>query len=243
MSPRTFSGRECWAYRCQSPGELCGHHPELIARGLNGRTPDYLLYSPLRETDRGPFDLHGQAGSHAVAITKDSVVVSRDPHRPDAAPTVRSIPIANIVTVAIGEALTLGWFVIRFVDVRDVESEVVFFNSSGIDHFRDLVRLWMRERCRRPGRPDCDINDSVGLDECPAYLAGQVAPLIADLDGIEMINLPEAWAVGDGKPRCRSSWTSLALSNSLVLLAESERPLRPKMLVFAVNVTCIPAEH
>lgn len=230
MSSRTFSGRECWVYRCQSPGELCGHHPELIARGLNGSTAEYLLYSPLREADRGPFDLQGESGPHAVAITHDSMIVSRDPHRSDAARTVRSIPLANVLTVALGEALTLGWLAVRFVEARDVKYETVFFNSTGIGHFRDLVRLWMRRQHGNAPRAGCGINDNVRLNECPAYLAGQVAPLIADLDGVEIINLPEAWAVVDGKPRCRSSSTSLGLSNSLMLLAESERPLQPEML-------------
>ena len=70
MAGRFFSGRECWVYRAQTPSELCGHHPELIEQALCGDEPEYLLYSPLRETNRGPFGLSGPQGSHAVALTK-----------------------------------------------------------------------------------------------------------------------------------------------------------------------------
>ncbi len=55
MSARFFSGRECWVYRAHALAEPSGHHPDLIDQALQGAEPDYLVYSPLRETNRGPF--------------------------------------------------------------------------------------------------------------------------------------------------------------------------------------------
>jgi hypothetical protein len=136
MSPRIYSGRECWVYRASEPDELCGHHPELIGQALRGDPPDHLLYSPLRESNRGPFGFAGPSGSHAVALTARSLIVSRDQHRRATVPSVRSIPLASILTIAIGEALTLGWLAVHYAAESRLETEIVFFQSSGIEHFR-----------------------------------------------------------------------------------------------------------
>ena len=239
MSPRTYSGRECWVYRCHSPGELCGHHPDLITAGLNGSGPEYLLYSPLRETDRGPFQLEGQAGSHAVALTDCSLIVSRDPHRADAPLSVCRIPLSNIVTLSLGEALTLGWLVVRFVEGGEIEQEVVFFQSSGITYFRDVVRLWMG-RLSGVGTRHGITGRKADVMSSPAYLSGQLDPLIGCLEGVDVFHAPESWDGSGAMRHCRCASSSLAVSSSVVLLAESERPVKPGMLVFGVNVVCIP---
>ena len=227
-------------YRARTPSELCGHHLELIEQALGGNEPEYLLYTPLRETDRGPFQFEGQSGSHALALTKSSLIVSRDPHRSDVARTVCRIPLTNIVTLCLGEALTLGWLVVRFVNSGEIEQEVVFFQSSGSTHFRDLVRLWIGHLSSRrgacPGVTRCQTDGSPS----PAYLSGQLDPLIAGVDHVDVFHAPEAWAGVNGKHRCRCASTSVAVSSSCVLLAESERPLRPGTLMFGVNVICLP---
>jgi hypothetical protein len=100
MSRRFFSGRDCWVYRDQALIELCGHHPDLIDQALRVAEPDYLLYSPLRETNCGPFGLEGPCGSHALALTATLLIISRDPHRVDEPRTVLAIPLTNVVTIA-----------------------------------------------------------------------------------------------------------------------------------------------
>jgi hypothetical protein len=240
MSPRTFSGRECWVYRAQAPSELCGHHTELIEQALGGTEADCLLYSPLRETGRGPFELEGPSGSHAVALTRTSLIVSRDPHRSGMRRTVRRIPLTNVLTLALGEALTLGWLTVQFVENRALAAETVFFQSSGIEHFRDLVRRWLRNESRRPSLAQCGDDRDELLATSPAYLANQVRPLIADIGAVEAVNVPEVWEGAGDRSRCGSASTLLVLAESVVMLAERERPPRPGMLVFGVNVICFP---
>ncbi|HEY7288513.1 MAG TPA: hypothetical protein VH583_01660 [Vicinamibacterales bacterium] len=236
MSPRIYGGRECWVYRASSPDELCGHHPELVEQALRGDAPDYLLYSPHRESNRGPFGLEGPSGSHAVALTSESLIVSRDQHRRSIKPSVRSIPLASILTMAIGEALTLGWLEVRYAVENTAEAEVVFFHSSGIEQFRNVVRLWLqRQSCRVDAGSD---NDSRWTSS-PPYVVTQTRPLVRDLRLLEIVNVPEAWADVRGRSRCRAAASVMILMDSAVLLAESERPLEPGMLMFGVNVTCL----
>jgi hypothetical protein len=243
MSRRFFSGRECWVYRAQSLIELCGHHPDLIGGALAGTAPDYLLYSPLRETNRGPFGLEGPCGSHALAVTQSSLLISRDPHRADEPRTVREIPFRSVLTIALGEALTLGWLVVRFAAERQLASEIVFFQSSGIAHFRELVRTWIRRLSpvsshRRPSE-----NWRGALADSPAYLTSQVGPLLDEEDDVLVVNAPEAWSAARGTRTCLSPATLIAATDRTVTIAENERPCRPDMLVFGVNVTCIPRER
>ena len=240
MSPRTFSGRECWVYRAHASSELCGHHPELIDQILCGAQPDYLLYSPLRETDRGPFGLRGPCGSHAVALTKTALIVSRDPHRADASRSVRRIPLAKLLTLGIGEALTLGWLVAHFVEERAVATEVVFFQSSGIAHFRELVRLWLRGEGIGASHIDRCTDWRERLAASRAFLAGQMKPLIDGWHGIEVFITPETWEGARNSNRCTSASTLMVLTDTVAILTESERQLRPGMLVFGVNVVCLP---
>jgi hypothetical protein len=240
MAGRFFSGRECWVYRAQTPSELCGHHPELIEGALCREEPEYLLYSPLRETNRGPFGLQGPQGSHAVALTNTSLIVSRDSHQPGARRSMRRIPLTDVLTLAIGEALTLGWLVVQFVEDRAVATEVVFFQSSGIAHFRELVRLWLRREAIGSSHIEGRANWRERLAASPVFLAGQVGPLIDDWRGIETVDTPETWD-GAGKGcRCTSASTLIILSDAMAIFAESERPLRRGMLVFGVNVVGLP---
>lgn len=243
MSRRFFSGRECWVYRAQSLVELCGHHPDLIGGALAGTAPDYLVYSPLRETNRGPFGLEGPCGSHALAVTQSSLLISRDPHRADEPRTVREIPFRSVLTIGLGEALTLGWLVVRFAAERQLASEIVFFQSSGIAHFRELIRMWIRRLSpvsshRRPSE-----NWRAALADSPAYLSSQVGPLLDEEDDVLVVNAPEAWSAARGARTCLSPATLIAVTDRTVMIAENERPYRPDMLVFGVNVTCIPREQ
>lgn len=241
MSPRFFSGRECWVYRAFGLAELCGHHPDLIDQALRGTEPDYLLYSPLRETNRGPFGLEGQSGSHALALTSTSLMISRDPHQVDRPRTVVEIPLARVLTIALGEALTLAWLVVRFADDRRLASEIVFFQSSGIEHFRELVRIWLRRlsSASSPRRPE--ENWRGALADSPPYLTSQVGPLLEDAGDALIVNASEAWSAD--RPRaCLSPSALIAVTDRAVMIAESERPCRQDVLVFGVNVTCIARE-
>jgi hypothetical protein len=53
-------------------------HPDLIDQALRGTEPEYLLCSPLREPNSGPFGLEGPSRSHALAVTATSLIISRN---------------------------------------------------------------------------------------------------------------------------------------------------------------------
>ena len=239
MSPRFFSGRECWVYRASAPAELCGHHPDLIEQALGETEPEYLVYSPLRETNRGPFGLEGPSGSHALALTATSLIISRDPHRADEPRTVVEIPLTSVLILALGEALTLGWLIVRFEHDRQPASEIVFFQSSGIDHFRELVRRWIRRLSPVSLHRLPIENWRCALGDSPAYLTSQVGPLLDDAGDALVVNASEAWSVGRTRS-CLAPSTLIAVTDRTVMIAESERPCRQDVLVFGVNVTCVP---
>jgi hypothetical protein len=176
-------------------------------------------------------------------MTERSLIISRDPHRSDARRTVREIRFTNVLTIALGEALTLGWLVVWFAANRQPASEIVFFHSSGIEHVRELVRIWVRRLSpvsshRRPAD-----NWRRALVDGPPYLTSQVGPLLDGEDDVLVVNAPEAWSGARRTRACLSSAMVVAVTDRAVAIAESERPCRPDMLVFGVNVTCIPRER
>lgn len=242
MSTRFFSGRESWVFRANSVEELCGHHADLIGGALHPHEDvQYLLYSPLREADGGPFGVASGSGSHALAITGDRVIVSRDPHRSRISRTVRGVPLGHILVIEVGEALTLGWLVLRFAVENRVGSETVFFQSSGMDLFRTAVRL-----IRQNGQPAGGVDPQTAqwdrlLAPSPSYLRNQIVPvLLNDERPASVVHSDERWAARDGSAKCVSPHGVYAVTSRAVLLAESERPDQPGALVFAVRVVCVP---
>ena len=233
MTERFYSGRESWVYRARTLDELCGHHPDLMRDAMpeHDGTFEYLLYSPLRDTEGGPFGVRGGSGSHAVGITHTHLCISRDRHR-GGERTGRAIPLGDILAVHLGEALTLGWFVVRFASGGQVASETVLFQSSGITHFRAIVRAWLAAL-----EPDgaTDVGDADPLDGCPPYVTAQVAPLIGGALACVAVGV-ETWHRG----RCESAPGVVAMTRRALIVAESERPHAPGALVFGVNVVCMP---
>lgn len=243
MAERFFSGHESWVFEARTVSELCGHHATLIGSALRRGEPiDHLVYSPLREIDAGPFGLTRLRGSHALAVTSDRFVVSRDPHRPGQAASVRQAPFADVLTVELGEALTLGWFIVRFVANGQVESEVVCFQSSGIEHFRAAVRAWQAHAGPpavpepRPGPPDDERS------RWPPHLRGQLLPLLPPGERPRLVLYAgEVWRRGPARRRlaCASPETACAVTARTLLVAQSEAPPRRGALVFGVNVTLV----
>jgi len=240
MTPRFFSGRECWVFSAHAVQDLCGHHADLIGRALGDRTPEYLLYSPLRETRHGPFGLVGPYGSHALALAATDLIISRDPHQAHERRTVRIVPLTRLLTISVGEALTLGWLVLRFVVDGQCAFETVFFHSSGIAHFREFVQRW----CGRLPAGDtpavADQRWRAMLRSTPPYLRDQIVPLLRETDTIQwMLSGSEEWAAPIERPRCVAAPVLIVVTDRAMIIAESERPDRPGHLVFGVNVVCV----
>jgi hypothetical protein len=202
--------------------------------------PRFLLYSPLRETTAGPFGIRGRSGSHALAFTDSRVIVSRDPHSSGAARSVRVLPYEEILSVEIGEALTLGWLVLRFAAGGAVGSETIFFQSTGIALFRTAVRI-----CRRRGTSTGVLPAAAGeehpvLAQAPPYLRSQVLPILLDDEQPRtVVRSVHRWRSASARPACTIPERLYAVTEHGLIVAESERPHRPGALVFGVNVICI----
>ena len=229
-------------FRAHALEELCGYHPDLMGQVLSAGEPiEYLLYSPLREVDTGPFGLKGPTGSHALAVTRDRFIVSRDPHQPRRPRAVCEVPFASILTVELGEALTLGWFVVRFAVAGHLASETVFFQSSGIDHFRGAVRAWRTKAIPTAGRDSCTEAWDAICAQSPPYVCNQLAPLILEGERPQaVLHVDETWYPAAGhQTTCASAAGVCAVTDHALLLVQSERPYQPDALVFAVNATCL----
>ncbi|OFW06617.1 MAG: hypothetical protein A3H96_13215 [Acidobacteria bacterium RIFCSPLOWO2_02_FULL_67_36] len=244
MSARFFSGRESWVFRAGNVDQLCGFHADLVAHALRPNEHlQYLLYSPIREADGGPFGIAGGSGSHALAVTDDRLIVSCDPHRPGSSPTVRSIPFSHLFEIELGEALTLGWLVLRFASEDRVASETIFFQSSGMELFRTAVRL-VRRTAAPGGRVDSQAAEWERLlAPSPPYLRNQLAPVLLEDERAQgVVHSPERWSVSGRSTRCVSPHGVYAVTDCGILLTESEPPPRPGTLVFAVRVVSIPRQ-
>jgi hypothetical protein len=243
--PRWTSGRECWVFRAHTPDELCGHHPRLIGSALvHGEPLQYLLYSPVFDAKDGPFRVGGAPGSHAVGITANAFLVSRDPHAEERRESITRIDFDTVSSVEIGCALALGWFVVRFAGPRGPASCPVLFGGQGMEHFRAVVRGY-----RRLGREERALGEA-RLDwpkvwkNVPIYIRTELAPLVEETERpLAMLRTPERWRTENRwwgrRPVCASASGLLVATSRGLLWAASEPRPRPEGLSFGVNVTVV----
>lgn len=141
--PRWTSGRECWVFRAEKPEQLCGYHAQLIESALAPGEPlQYLLYSPVFDAREGPFQVGGGPASHALAVTPQRLVVSRDPHAEGGSRSVTSIALGTVSSVEIGCALALGWFVTTEVKPLTAESEQALAVLRSPERWTTEKRRW-----------------------------------------------------------------------------------------------------
>jgi hypothetical protein len=210
-----------------------------------GEPLHYLLYSPIFDGGDGPFHVGGAPGSHAVAITPQRLLVSRDPHSDPEPRSVHSIDLESISSMEIGCALALGWFVVRFS--RPPGAVPVLFAARGLRHFRAIVRAY-----RRPGRGRPPAES--GLDwprvweGVPAYLRAELEPLTEEAEQpLALLRSPLHWSAEGplrGRwPVCVSAPGLLVATPLGLLWATSEPPIDRHVLAFGVNVTAVRAER
>lgn len=245
--PRWTSGRECWVFRAETPDELCGHHPRLIESALTpGERLLYLLYSPVFDAKDGPFRVAGAPGSHAVGITANAFLVSRDPHAEEPRQSITRVALDAVSSVQIGCALALGWFVVRFAGPR--ASCPVLFGGQGMEHFRAVVRAY-----RRLGRDERALSEA-RLDwpkvweNVPAYIRAELQPLVEETERpLAVLRTPERWTAEKGwwreRPICASAAGLLVATSHGLLWAASEPRTTPHGLSFGVNVTVVRRER
>jgi hypothetical protein len=247
--PRWTSGRECWVFRAATPDELCGHHPRLIGSALApGERLRYLLYSPVFDATDGPFRVGGAPGSHAIGITANAFLVSRDSHAGEPRRSITRIALDAVFSVEIGAALALGWFVVRFAGPRGPASCPVLFGGQGMEHFRAVVRAY-----RRLGREE-RVESEALLDwpkvweSVPTYIRTELEPLVEETERpLAVLRTPERWTAEKQwwrqRPICASAAGLLIATSRGLLWAASEPRTTPGGVSFGVNVTAVRPER
>ena len=159
--------------------------------------------------------------------------------------SVRSIPFDRVLWIELGEALVLGWLVVRFSEAGRLQSETVFFQSSGRHHFETAVRAL---RSRQPGAPLGKGGAAPGwlaVDSAsPPYLRNELPGLVlAHERALVVLRSAERWGPEEGRRgkshRCLNPSAVAALSDRALFLVESERPSEPGGLVFGVNAIVV----
>jgi hypothetical protein len=247
--PHWTSGRECWVFRAETPDELCGHHPRLIRSALAPDEPlHYLLYSPVFDAKDGPFRMGGAPGSHAVGITANAFLVSRDPHAEEPRQSITRVPLDAVSFVEIGCALALGWFVARFSGPRGPASCPVLFGGQGMEHFRAVVRAYRRLGHEKPVESKARLGWPTVWEGTPTYIRTEMEPLVEETERpLAMLRTPERWTAEKRwwgrRPVCASAPGLLVATSHGLLWAASEPRTTPAGLSFGVNVTVVHRER
>jgi hypothetical protein len=247
--PRWTSGRECWVFRAETPDELCGHHPRLIGSALAPDEPlHYLLYSPVFDAKEGPFRVGGAPGSHAVGITANAFLVSRDPHAEEPRQSITRVVLDAVSSVEIGCALALGWFVVRFAGPRGPASCPVLFGGQGMEHFRAVVRAYRRLGRRERVESEARLDWPRVWENVPTYIRTELEPLVEGTERpLAVLRTPECWTAAKRwwrqRPVCASAAGLLVATSHGLLWAASEPRPTPDGLSFGVNVTVVRPER
>jgi len=240
------TGREPYVFRADKPGDLLGVHPDLMQKAL--RRDEgllYLLYSPIWPGKNGPFGLYATPASHAVAVTKYRFIISEDRHMEGMAPTVQSIPFGQILYTQLGIALSLGWFSVEFVVDEKPSCRTLFFTATGMKHFDAAVRKY--RRMTGPAYDHLPVNAMDWADiwqNTPRTEVDHLKPLILKEElPFNMLPSSELWVLRKRRwksiPVCLSTNGILLSTNFGFIHATEERPIRPNIFSFGVNVSWI----
>jgi len=245
LSEYRSRGREPHVFRAEGPEGLIGVHADLIAASLNPEEKiHYLLYSPMREAGVAPFGIHAEPASHALAVTDNRFLISKDRHIEAVAPTVQSIPFAQVICVEIGNALLLGWLAIRFIQNGQLYCTSLFYTARGSHHFERSIHKfrqlhgktknhWPAESIKwteiweQTPKPQTEILKSIILEEeKPIYL----------------FRSTESWGTEKRRRKkvCLATEGLLLATDWGLIYAVDERPIAPHILSYGVNVYCIP---
>jgi len=243
------SGREPWVYEARDPGDLLGVHTELIASSL---LPDekllYLLYSPIWNGTWTPFGISAQPASHALAVTNNRFLLSRNLHRDDAEPTVFSIPFEQVLWAEYGNAILLGWFSLYSI-LEDGPGRIsVLFKSTGEKFFTSALRHYRQTLPRQDstigrGKERIAWQDLWNL--VSELEACGVRPLLLE-DEILMgwLRAGQKWSYRRKllrwRPECESPENLLLWTSTGVIHVIQEPDIRPEIHSFGLTVRSLP---
>ncbi len=243
-------GREVMVFPVEGPEDLPGVHPTLIGSALRpGERLHCLLYAPIWDGEGAPFGFHGEPGSHAVAVTDDRLLVSRDAHRKRLAPSLQVIPFANVLSVEFGGSLLPGWFVVRYSDGARVAAATILYEATyGVEHFGALVRGYRAAArpVRRPPVPSPLAWPELWRRVAPRQ-AGRLRPVLVEGESLVAYACSaQTWGTRSslwGKaPVCVAEEGALVVTDRGVVHVVNEPDLRPGIWSYGINVCCIPHE-
>jgi len=238
------SGREPYVFQANKPEGLLGVHADLMEEALR---PDegllYLLYAPIWPEKEGPFGLHANLASHAVAVTKHRFIISEDRHMEEIAPAVQSIPFVQILYVQVGIALSLGWFSIEFIANHKPSCTTLFFTATGIEHFETLIRQYRRMTVANYDRFSKKIDWVDVWHRTPMTQVDRLKSLLIKEElPFNTLRSSEAWVLRRRRwkntPVYLSTNGILVSTNFGLIHATDEPCIRPEIFSFGVNVSC-----
>jgi len=247
LSDCPSSGREPYVWRAEAPDDLPGVHAGLIGSGLRLSEPvHYLLYAPLRRAETVPFGIEAGKGSHALAITPDRFLLSRNPHCDGQTPQTYSIPFDRILKLDVGNDLLLGWFSIAFSGDEGVRRVAFFYTATGMNHVLSAVCAYRTATVPEgmsPGGCGNSFPRADLWDRTNEAQTGLLKPVLVEGEHpVRILMSREVWcqqATGR-RPACLSMQGVFIETSGGCLHVVEEAPLRPRMLCFGVNMTMIP---
>jgi hypothetical protein len=243
------SGREPWVYEARTPGDLLGVHAELITSSL---LPEeelrYLLYSPIWDGTWAPFGISAQPASHALAVTNNRFLLSRNLHRDDAEPTVFSIPFEQVLWAECGNAILLGWFSLYSI-LEDGPGRIsVLFKSTGEKFFTAALRRYRQTLPRQDPTAGHGKGQAAWQDlwnRVNELEACGVRPLLLE-DEMLMgwLRAGQKWRyrrkLMRWRPECESPENLLLWTSTGVIHVIQEPDIRPEIHSFGLTVRSVP---
>jgi hypothetical protein len=181
-----------------------------------------------------------------VAVISDRFVISENQHREGIEPTVQSIPFRQVLYVQLGAALLLGWFSIEFV-VDDKQSCTTLFfpATTGMKHFSIALRKYRRVAGHAYDQLPVD---AMGWPEIWRHTSQTLIDLLEPLIiygelPFNVLRSSERWITRKIRwksiPTCLLTTAILVSTNFGFLYAAEDKPSRPDVYSFGVNVSCI----
>jgi hypothetical protein len=247
IKQRTFksTGRESHVFRVESPEGLIGVHADLIASSLRAEESiHYLIYAPTREAGYAPFGMYAEPASHALAVTDQRFLISKDCHKDNVAPTVQEIPFSQVVCVEIGNALLLGWLSIRFIENGQLSCTSLFYTARGSHHFERTVREFRNVYGKAQSvTPALGITWANVWEKTPKMQSDIIKSLILKEENpLYLLRSTESWGVQKRgrKKVCLATEGVLLVTDWGLIHAVDEQPVSPHVLSYGVNVRYIP---